>query len=104
VNRDQENAHRVRIVFEDKNDAQSVFAGAVETSTFGSAQYKWHPGQTRLMAHAEESGKPTVVVTSKGSADPDGPIVHGKLNASKDTFFDLPAASVVVIRGSVHGK
>jgi hypothetical protein len=104
VNRDQENAHRVRIVFEEKNDQQSVFAGAVETSTFGSGQYRWHPPQTRFMAHAEESGKPTIVVNSKGWADPDGPIVHGNLNATKDTFYDLPAASVVVIRGSVGGK
>jgi hypothetical protein len=37
-------------------------------------------------------------------ADPDGPIVHGKLSAAKDTFYDLPAASVVVIRGNVRGK
>jgi hypothetical protein len=55
------------------------------------------------MAHAENSGERTIVATGKGWADPDGPIIHAKLSAQKDTFYDLPAASVVVIRGSVAG-
>jgi hypothetical protein len=56
------------------------------------------------MAHAEENGKPTIVPTTKGWADPDGPIVHTTLNADKETTFDLPAASVTVIRGAVNGQ
>jgi len=51
------------------------------------------------MAHAEHDAKPPVVVNSKGIADPDGPILHTTETAGKDTLFDLPAASVVVIRG-----
>lgn len=104
VNRDQENAHRVRITFEGPGDKESNFSGTIETSTFGSGQYQWHPGQTRFMSHAEESGKPTVVITTKGFADPDGPIVHTKLTAAKDTLYDLPAASVVVIRGNTRTR
>ena len=100
VNRDQQNAHRVQITFE-AADKFSGFAGPVEVSTFGSAQYQWHPAQTRFMAHAETAGQPTIVTTTRGSADPDGPIVHTKLTAEKGTLYDLPAASVVVIRGSV---
>ncbi len=103
VNRDQENAHHVRITFEGAGGKESNFSGNVEVSTFGGEQYQWHPAQTRFMAHAEESGKPTIVMTSKGSADPDGPIVHSKLPAAKDTLYDLPAASVVVINGKVRG-
>ncbi|HWY20442.1 MAG TPA: discoidin domain-containing protein [Candidatus Acidoferrum sp.] len=103
VNRDQQNAHRVRIAFDGKPETRSSFAGPVETSTFGSAQYQWHPGQTRFMAHAENGGERTIVATTRGTADPDGPIVHTKLTAEKGTMFDLPAASVVVIRGSVGG-
>jgi hypothetical protein len=53
------------------------------------------------MAHAESGAEHTIVSTSKGWADPDGPVVHTKLTAEKDTEYDLPAASVVVIRGSV---
>jgi hypothetical protein len=101
VNRDQQNAHKVRIAFQREGDKTNSFAGPVEVSTFGSAQYQWHPGQTRFMAHAENSGQRTIVPASKGWADPDGPIVHAKLSGEKDTAYDLPAASVVVIRGAV---
>jgi hypothetical protein len=103
VNRDQQNPHRVRIAFEGPAGKEGGFAGPVAISTFGSAQYQWHPPQTRFMAHAETSGERTIVATTRGSADPDGPIVHNKLNAEKSTLFDLPAASVVVIRGNVSG-
>ena len=103
VNRDQQNAHRVRIAFEGPSEKQSAFAGPVQVSTFGSAQYQWHPAQTRFMAHAETSGQRTIVPTSKGWADPDGPIAHSKLNAGKDTMYELPAASVVVLQGNIGG-
>jgi hypothetical protein len=105
VNRDQENAHGVRIEFQGKGDSVNAFTGSVEISTFGSKQYQWHPGQTRFMAHAEKPAtQRTVVATSKGWADPDGPIVRSKERAGKDTAYDLPPASVVVIRGSISGK
>ena len=100
VNRDQQNAHRVRISF---GGAESSFTGPVDVSTFGSGQYQWHPAHTRFMAHAEKSGEHTIAPTTTGWADPDGPIVHTTLTAEKNTMFDLPATSVVVIRGSVSG-
>lgn len=103
VNRDQQNAHRVRIAFNGPADKASNLAGPVEVSTFGSAQYQWHPAQTRFMAHAENSGQRTIVATTRGWADPDGPIAHAKLTAARDTMYDLPAASVVVIRGNLGG-
>ncbi len=101
VNRDQQNAHQVRIAFDGPADKASGFAGPVEVSTFGSAQYQWHPAQTRFMAHAENAAQPTIVATTRGAADPDGPIVHTKLSGEKNTMYDVPAASVVVIRGSL---
>ena len=55
------------------------------------------------MAHAEKSGEGTIVPTSVGYADPDGPIARTTLAAGKNTMYDLPAASVVVIRGTVAG-
>jgi len=103
VNRDQQNAHRVRIDFAGPGQRANTFDGRVEVSTFGSAQYQWHPAQTRFMAHAESGAERTIVATSKGWADPDGPIVHSTQDATKDTTYDLPAASVVVIRGSISG-
>ena len=104
VNRDQQNAHRVRIAFDGPADKETSFAGPVEVSTFGSTQYQWHPAQTRFMAHAENSGERTIVATTRGTADPDGPILHTKLTAEKGTLYDLPAASVVVIRGNIGGQ
>jgi F5/8 type C domain len=103
VNRDQENGHRVRIAFRKGADSAAGFAGPVEIATFGSAQYTWNPPRTRFMAHAEIAASPTVVSYTNGTADPDGPILRSKQNGGKDTVYDLPAASVVVIRGKVAG-
>jgi hypothetical protein len=101
VNRDQENAHRVRIAFRGAAGAVAGFAGPVETATFGSAQYKWNPPRMRFMAHAESAATRTIVADTNGMADPDGPILRSKQNGGKDTLYDLPASSVVVIRGEV---
>ncbi len=101
VNRDQETSHSVRVAFNDVAGAAKSFRGPVEISTFGSAQYRWHPARTRFMAHAEGGAERTVTSYTKGTADPDGPIAHATLNAAADTMYDLPAASVVVLRGKV---
>ncbi len=103
VNRDQENAHSVRVEFrgQGKLSSPSTFTGPVEISVFGREQYQWHPGTTRFMAHSEHAGERSVVANTKGMADPDGPIVHRKQDAGKETAFDLPAASVMVIRGKI---
>jgi hypothetical protein len=104
VNRDQENGHKVRIAFRADGDSSASFTGPVEISTFGGAQYKWNPPRTRFMAHAEIAGAPTTVAYTNGTADPDGPILRAKQYGGKDSFYELPAASVVVIRGKVSGR
>jgi len=84
VNKDQENAHRVHIVFHDEESSRDrSFSGLVDFITFGSEQYQWHP--------SFEDGK----------ADPDGPPARRSLKASSDTVFELPKASVTVIRGKI---
>jgi hypothetical protein len=83
VNRDQWNGHKVRITFQDtKGKAEHSFSGPVMVKTFGRAQYQWHPD------------------AKGGFAEPDGPIAEATVNANSDTQFDLPAASMSVIRGS----
>jgi F5/8 type C domain len=105
VNRDQQNAHRVRIAFQDQTTQETnSFSGNVQISTFGSKQYQWHPAETRFMAHSEHAGEQSVVANTKGWADPDGPVVHSTQTAAKDASYDLPAASVVVLRGKIAGK
>ncbi len=105
VNRDQQNAHQVKIAFNDQSGSKEFsFHGPVQMSTFGRAQYQWHSGHTRYAGHAEYPAEPSVAAESFGFADPDGPIVRSSETATADSTFDLPAASVVVIRGEIREK
>ena len=80
VNKDQENAHSIRLRFRNADSkSESSFAGAVQSVVFGRAQYVWQP--------------------LKKMADPDGPAVHSELQVNDKTVFDLPAASITVLRG-----
>jgi F5/8 type C domain len=84
VNKDQENAHTVRISFDDLElEKAAHFTGQVKMVTFGSAQYRWHP----------EIGT--------GKADPDGPPARSTIAASAATQYELPAASITVLTGTV---
>jgi len=102
VNRDQQNAHSVRVFFRDEAaHGAASFVGPVRISTFGREQYHWQPAETRFMAHDEHAGERPVVVNTKGFADPDGPIKHAEENTTRETSYELPAASVTVIRGKI---
>jgi hypothetical protein len=102
VNRDQENAHSVKINFHDDSaPAESHFSGKVEIAVFGKAQYVWHPAQTIFMAHAEHDRDAPVLTIKEGMADPDGPVAHSSKVAGGDTSYDLPPASIVVLRGKI---
>ena len=84
INKDRDHAHAVRIAFE-SNGATGYFSGAIRTITFGSEQYVWHGADAT--AHA----------------DPNLPPVVSSLDASAQTVFTLPKASVTVLRGEVAG-
>jgi hypothetical protein len=87
VNRDQWNAHKVRINFHDAKDkSDRSFSGPVAVKTFGREQYQWHPD------------------AKGGFAEPDGPVASSTVTANSDTLFELPSASMSVIRGSVGKK
>jgi len=84
VNKDQLNAHPVHIVFGDaKGKEDRNFAGPVNMVTFGTEQYQWH---------SEMKG---------GMADPDGPPARATITATASTSFNLPKASVTVLRGKL---
>jgi hypothetical protein len=86
VNRDQENAHTVRIVFDDADHKQSgFFSGPVRMITFGREQYRWH-----------SDGR-------NGHADPDGPPAASTLSSSPNASFTIPRASLTILRGKVEG-
>jgi len=52
--------------------------------TFGKEQYQWHPAR------------------KKGYADPDGPAATSSLTGGKSTQYNLPPASLTVLRGRLH--
>lgn len=105
VNRDQSNPHQVKISFERRSGQDSFsFDGPVEISIFGKEQYHWQAGRTRPAGHAEYPAQPSVVMDTAGTADPDGPILHRNESVGASTLYDLPAASVVVIRGHVRNR
>jgi hypothetical protein len=74
----------VNISFDDaEKKAAATFTGPLSLTTFGKAQYAWHPNR------------------NGGTADPDGPAVKSTVNAGPTTSFSLPAASVTVVRGGI---
>ena len=104
VNRDQFNAHKVRIAFDDASPARAAFSGNVELVTFGRTQYEWHPDLTKFMAHAETPGERSVISATKGEANPDNPPSRSTVNATKTTEYELQPASVTVIRGMIAAR
>jgi hypothetical protein len=61
----------------------SCFSGSVVQTTLGEAQYQWHLGGE--MGHTE----------------PDGPPLNSTINGGADTLYQLPKASLTVLRGDV---
>jgi hypothetical protein len=85
VNRDQNNAHAVRVAFDTPRKRESSFSGPVTMTTFGSEQYVW-----------KDEGP-------NSHADPDGPPVATTVMSDEQTTFILPKASITVLRGKVAG-
>jgi hypothetical protein len=70
-------------------------------TSFGRAQYQWHPAQTVFMAHPEHNYDTSIQTEKDGHAAPDGPPVASKVRGEKDTAYVLPAASITVLRGNI---
>jgi hypothetical protein len=82
INKDYDHPNPVHISFHDSDaNRDTSFTGQVTMITFGKEQYQWHPDRKR------------------GHADPDGPARTSTLKADQDVQYELPAASVTVIRG-----
>jgi hypothetical protein len=85
VNRDENNAHSVRVSFEG-GSKRSGFSGPVRFVTFGSEQYVW------------------INDGPNSHADPDNPPAAKTIAADAQTTFALPRASVTVIRGKIGAE
>jgi hypothetical protein len=84
VNKDHDHAHPVKIEFHNAEAEPRGFAGDVTMITFGRQQYQWHADR------------------KKGHADPDQPPATSSIKADKGTSYDLPAASLTIIRGKLE--
>jgi hypothetical protein len=84
VNRDQFNDHAVKLSFADTETKRDrYFSGQVDRITFGSAEYQWH---------REGTG---------GHADPDGPPSKSSVAGGAEALYQIPKASITVLRGRV---
>jgi len=86
INKDHDQPHKLRIVFHDSEASlEKQFAGQITMTNFGKEQYQWHANR------------------KKGFPGPDGPPKTSTLQASHGTSFDLPPASITVLRGTITG-
>ena len=83
VNRDQMNDHAVKIAFQGAGKSDRFFTGQVDRITFGSNEYQWH--QEGVAGHA----------------DPDGPPSRSMVQGNAEALYQLPKASITVLRGRV---
>lgn len=84
VNKDHDQAHSLTVTFDDGAHHEQHFSGMITRVVFGDAQYQWH-------SHEEN-----------GYARPDGPPVKSEIAADPQNLYEIPKASVVVLRGKVN--
>jgi len=85
INKDHDHPYPVQIEFHDVDQSRNAsFAGSVTMITFGKEQYQWHPARRR------------------GTADPDGPPVTSTLAGGPGSRYNLPAASLTILRGRLQ--
>jgi hypothetical protein len=104
VNRDQRNAHQVQIVFkkEQTKNGTLLFRNC-RCAYFGPEQYKWHPAQQIVdPSHFPFEPKNPLQQYKPGYAEPDGPIKESMLQGDKSTAYEVPASSIVVLRGKLN--
>jgi hypothetical protein len=98
VNKDPDHDHLVKVVFADPvNKHDRYFSGTVDRVVFGSAEYQWHPDPLPVAQTTPPArGGPP------GHADPDGPLSKSTVTAGgAETLYELPRASVIVLRGKI---
>jgi hypothetical protein len=83
VNRDRDHDHAVKVDLQmRKRRGTTSFPVSSPRLLWG----KWHPGG------------------GIGEADPDGPPIRSTVNGGADTLYELPKASVTVLRGNLSAR
>jgi hypothetical protein len=102
INKSQTSAQNVHLAFANQEtNTSTFFSGDIQEAIFGSEQYHWHPAHQDFNAHLPVSASSSEDQGTQGYAAPDGPIVRATLHAGKDITFEIPAASIVVLRGNI---
>jgi hypothetical protein len=101
VNKDRDSDHSVKMTFTDTvPGANRYLSGKVDRIVFGAAEYQWHPDPAPSDAKPERGGR-----GGTGHADPDGPPSRSTLTAAgPETLYQLPRASIIVLRGRISEK
>ena len=110
INKDEIDSHSVRVAFYDPTTGKRrSFTGIVDRVVFGPAEYQWHPDTPTTTEAAQSTGDngedddapPTPARGHRsGHAAPDGPASKSTVTAvDADTLYNLPRASIVVLRG-----
>ncbi len=116
INKDENHDHSVRVSFADPATRQArFFTGTVDRIVFGSAEYQWQPdpapaadvarASVQAAGDGEEGDAPPGSGRARdyGHGDPDGPASHSTVTADgPDTLYNLPKASIIVLRGSLN--
>lgn len=100
INKDQDNDHSVKVSFVGGGSGGSgVFSGVVDRVVFGAAEYQFHADPVTTPAPSAGRGGRGALA---GHPDPDGPPSKSSVTASgPDTQFQLPKASIIVLRGKL---
>jgi hypothetical protein len=107
VNKDHDNDHSVKLTFADPlTKRDRFFSGKVDRVVFGPAEYQWHadpPAAAPATPPAGGGGRGGR--GGSGHADPDGPPSKSSVTAGgADTLYQLPKASIIVLRGQIAGQ
>ena len=87
INKDRDNDHAVKVTFADAAAGHDrFFSGKVDRVTFGAAEYQWHSDGIN------------------GHADPDNPPTKSTITGGAETAYNLPKASIVVLRGTIASQ
>ena len=102
VNKDQDHEHSVKVTFADPVTRHDrFFSGTVDRVVFGPAEYEWHADPVPAGV-APPAGEGRRGRGGTGHADPDGPPSKSTVTAGgADTFYQLPKASIIVLRGKL---
>jgi hypothetical protein len=99
VNKDPDNRHAVKVSFAGDAGRTHGFSGTVDRVVFGAAEYQWRPDPVPP-GSTPPAGRGGGRSLAACHPDPDGPPLKSTVTGDGPaTLYELPKASIVVLRG-----